>query len=331
MSLEPLVLERIKYHRRAIQKLKIAIVTVAVIGLILNLSSVTYAVYLAVSSNDVELNQAFMPVAFTLGLSIICFAIIYLAIRGIKFESHFIAHRLDPEQHQRLASFIDGLQGSSLAVGTQPPPLRVVDIKGMSTLSITLGDEDPTVILTLDALNAGLTKSEAEAIMAHELSHILIGDEVFLAARSRFDAFMWSALLLIASFGIVSIMLSAMAENSFAWYAAACCGSAVFLFSFLATKLLFQRSSHDDLLADSIAAKITNNPAALKNAILKFARLDMLGMVVRSIFSRVDSPLSYRALRNELPVNKETPMTMVPIRIKNLEAIENGHWPVLEG
>jgi Zn-dependent protease with chaperone function len=330
MTLEPLVLDRIKHHRRATKKLKIAIFAIAVISIILNLASVTYAVYLVASSDDVDLSALFILVALAIGVLTLVDTMIFLAIRGTKLESHFVAHRLDPEQHQYLAYFKDGLQGSSLAVGTNPPPLKVVDIKGVSTLSINLENGRPTVVLTPDALNAGLTKAEAEAIMAHELSHILIGDEVFIVAKSRFDLFMWSALLLTVAFGMMSMMLSAMAKNSFIWYATPCCLSAVFLLCFLGVKLLSQRSSHDDLLADSIASKITNNPGALKSAISKLAQLDMLGTVLRSILSGGNSPLLDQAIRNELPIDKETPMAMVPMRIKNLEAIENGHWPVLE-
>lgn len=330
LSMEPLVLERIKHYRRGILKQKIAIATVAVIGLILSLASVIYAFYLVASSDDVELSQAFMPVAMPLGILMMCMAISYLAIRGIKFESHFVACRLDSEQHERFVDFRNGLQGSSIAVGTKPPPLRVVDIKGVSTLSITLKDRNPTVVVTLDALNAGLSQAETEAIMAHELSHILIGDDVHLPARSRFDAFMWSALVSISAFSAASITWSAMAESSFAWYSAGCSGLVMLLFCLLVPKFLFRRRSHDDLLADSLAAKITNNPAALKNAISEFARLYLLGTVLTSIFARTDSRHPSGFWRNELIINKDESRAMVSVRIRNLEAIERGHWPVSE-
>jgi hypothetical protein len=95
------------------------------------------------------------------------------------------------------------------------------------------------------------------------------------------------------------------------------------IMGFVFTQGLRRIRLHGKLLADSIASKITSNPAALIKAILKLRDLGLLGAISTSWFSDIKPPK-----RGELAIDLKEGPANLPARIANLEAIEQGHWPV---
>ncbi len=112
-------------------------------------------------------------------------------------------------------------------------------------------------------------------------------------------------------------------------------GCSIGIMVFLARKLR-QTSLHNELLTDSIASKITGNPAALKNALIKLEGANLLGKVcprffhsIGSQYSRKEAQGKIRKLGWEFLVDYEAGYS-IGDRVLNLEAIERGNWQALE-
>jgi len=113
------------------------------------------------------------------------------------------------------------------------------------------------------------------------------------------------------------------------------CACLLGLMMFLERKLR-QISHHNELLTDSIASKITGNPAALKNALIKLYGANLLGRVCSAFLhsiapglARKEAQGKIRRLGGEFLVDYEA-VYSIDERAQNLEAIERGHWKAFE-
>jgi Zn-dependent protease with chaperone function len=233
------------------------------------------------------------------------------------------------------------------------PRLLVLDLPTVN--SITLRWEGkPAVAVTSEALGAGLPGRCAEAVMAHEVAHILMGDVFVGSTKAK-----WR----LVGVGLTAVLLApfvllALSFGSSPWLyvgLAAWTILLVFLINFFGPRVFRQ----NDLLADSVAASITGDPEALKDALV---RLDKL-------FTRSDEPFPAGARYPELlfvyevrpevllreieesgdePGDKAStgtarqdlllrlgrrgayPRFTIAQRVENLEAIERGHWLAFE-
>lgn len=220
-----------------------------------------------------------------------------------------------PARLPGLPTFRDALEAVSTAVGTKPPELVALELPTANSISF-LHMDNPAVGVTTAALRMDTTDSRAEALMAHELAHVMAGDIFLSTSRRRFRRIGYALdLMLVRPFVLLAF------ETGFAlWLPFAFVAWTVFvvLWLNLKTTSLFRNS---DLLADSIAAKITSDPGALKETIIDLGAL-MKGEQPFPAGARY--PLYFF-------VNEATrPLVTLEERIRNIESIERGHWVEFE-
>jgi Zn-dependent protease with chaperone function len=258
-------------------------------------------------------------------------------------------------------SFRSALEGVSLGMGMSPPALAVLGIPTVNSIAFR-ENRRPGIGVTAEALKAGLSLPEKEAMMAHELAHIALGD-YFLASSSA--GFEYAA----HGLGELFLMMAALVAVAVNVYLLA------FLLPLAAplaivlvdsrlrkkTRLIFRQN---DLLADTVAAKLTSDPESLRKAIEK---VWSLSETTRAVIPKtahfqgylfVTRPLEGGAVKMVtydgaaasaasggkkdttkiywVPGKSETEShtyyayDTVIKRVDNLKAIENGHWSELE-
>jgi Zn-dependent protease with chaperone function len=163
-------------------------------------------------------------------------------------------------------SFNSALEGVSIGLGINPPVLDVLGIPTVNSIAFRDGRK-PGIGVTAEALKAGLSRSEKEAMMAHEIAHITLGD-YFLASSSA--SFEYAGYGLGVLFLLMAILVT-IAINVYLLF------FLLPLFSPLMVVLVDRRLrqkkkilyQHNDLLADTIAAKLVSNPESLRTTIEK--------------------------------------------------------------
>jgi len=250
--------------------------------------------------------------------------------------------------------FKEQLEAVSIGAGIPFPDLVVLDLPTVNAVAF-LKDGEPAVGVTSKAVSRPFSRLEAEAIMAHEVAHITIGDIL-----RPLDA--WS-LRLIAFEALLSLALTALVTFLLSLIFGLDIHPAVFfvsvvtifwvgtIFGFVFRRFDFA-SRHDDILADSIAAKLTEDPSALKTAIQEVDRSVSRArklpdndhcsrhlFICPHHFKKI--PRSRLSLRDDLVVmglsTEDSEMQLrraaetIPKRLINLDAIEQGHWPAFDG
>ncbi len=163
---EPQVVASINRYRHRALALRLAVAAVLMAGVIAAL-----AAYLSVPSKGGSSSAPEAQHWVALALIAFMLALLVLFIRPEKIPVVPPPYRVSP------AVFRNALDGVSLALGLDPPRLMVLDIPTVNSISLFHAGR-PAVGVTVEALDAGLSRSTVEAMMAHELSHVLLGDVV---------------------------------------------------------------------------------------------------------------------------------------------------------
>ena len=259
-----------------------------------------------------------------------------------------------PSDRARFTVFQNALEEVSIAAGTGCPDLLVLDVPTVNSLCL-YHNRRQAVGVTAEALEAGLSRRCAEAMMAHEMSHVLMGDVV-----AGQNTLMWRLVgvsLVLAS--VLPWVFLTFAMGSSAWVYLG------FLFWLALTAGLLTvmgrlLTRQNNLLADSIAAKITGDPGAIREVLLLLeemfsrnprpfapgARYPGL-MFIYQVRPEVDVAAFEEQLADEddavrrdiqkrqhlkkLHRRRAYSRATTRERIENLEAIERGHWAVFEG
>jgi len=256
-------------------------------------------------------------------------------------------------------SWKNALEGVCIGLGMNPPVLKVLGVPTVNTIAFR-ESRKPGVGVTAEALKAGLSRSEKESMMAHEIAHIAIGD-YFLASSSAGFEYAGYGL------GVLFLLMAALVTVAINVYLL------IFLLPLglplvivLADRRLRKKTRvlyrHNDLLADTIAAKLTSDPECLRKTIEK---LWSLSEATRAVIPRTAHFQGYLFISRPLesgpikmvtydgaaaagaagtkgdstkiywvPGKTETGTSFaydsVKKRIGNLQAIEMGHWTELE-
>lgn len=238
---------------------------------------------------------------------------------------------------QALSGFRHGLEGISIAFGMPVPELTISEASGAAAFSYVLSGR-PVVAVTRSGLAAGLTAQEEEALMAHEMAHLSLGSQS--VGRGLLDAFIAFAVLFMTMTiwicGTVFVFFS-----GHPWFIGLgvvvetlVMVPAVVLTLYFGKRLRAIRR-HNDLLADSLAARATSNPGALRTALLKLERLGLTGTCDPIVKPGQTGPLTTRT-ESGVKVTVNIPSWAWPSektnigmgeRLMNLEAIERGDWP----
>jgi len=235
------------------------------------------------------------------------------------FEHKF----LPPDRIAKLGKFRDGVEGVCIAVDVDPPHGSVFEIPGASYVVFEDDDGKAAIAVSDAALDADLSVEEADAIMAQAVSHILIGD---ILKPVRREGPLALFLAVAAECGLITftVMIMAWAGKGWGWNALLGLVStgvwygSIFVVVLVAMKLA-KIEEQNLFLADSIAAKITSNPGALKSAMMKLQDKDLSGYV-----NQTDGDVNIgKGKRFTL---KRLDLKALESRIDNLTAIEAGHW-----
>ncbi len=304
-GLEPQVIECIKHYRRRAFALRAGAACVLMAAVIAALA--VYVVKLAGLAGEGATHPAGAGPWVALGVVAAALALAVMLI------DPGIIPVVSPKSFDSFKDFGNALEGVSIAAGIEPPRLLATDLPTANSISIRYSGR-PAVGVTTDALRAGLSPRHAEAMMAHEVSHILLGDVVLDTSTRRWRLV---GLSLVAAIVLPFVFLS-LAYGFGPWIYIGLVGWTVFTVVLInvAGRQVFRQN---DLLADSVAAKMTSDPGAIREAIV---RLDKM-------FRENEKPFT-PGVRYPMAFFVSDAGEETAERIKNLEAIERGHWMEFE-
>jgi Zn-dependent protease with chaperone function len=264
--------------------------------------------------------------------------------------------------------FVEALEGAAIGAGVEAPALAVHDDPAANAIAFEGTDGGQGVGVTAGLLKADVSVSEVNGIIAHELSHLVIGENISAPTITDVE-FQPSLLMVIFGISAAASLLVSPASMLYVIVEIICVAA------ILATIMLIYRSEtfimkllnlsyqHDDLLADSLAVQITRDPAALKSAIKKVDALArqsgrVPGGTILSKYLFVTPPSAsgdYFRFTTEVagemlsgrkqprtwmlfrrPANKaahkvlEMESRMTQERLINLDLIEQGRWRALK-
>ena len=293
MNLEPKVLASIKDHKRELSRkeavLLIPFIIAAIAGLALLVVVALNLPFSDIFKTGPSGSPSFVQERIALSLKLLALAclpfMIYLGFvcddraryARERFE-YFTGQHADDYEPTSLLKFQEALDGVGIAAGIQAPVLVVLDDPAPNAMAFADSEGTPYIGVTKGLLEADISVGEANAVMAHEVAHLIIGENVRPPSLWGIE-FLPSVLLVV--FGVlafISIVLLKVELSVIliAW------STTILVFLSL---ILIQRSEgfilkqldlahhHDDILADSIAAYVSRDPQALVNVISKLDAL----------------------------------------------------------
>jgi len=353
--------ERIRFYRFSSLALMLTVLAPLAFGVILALVMLIVAIaqgrcWLFESISDFSKAAAVLA---TVGILVLFAGICFTRVRSRVRRNLKDFYRETEFDRAEYESFKSALEGVSIGLGMSPPVLDVLGIPTVNSIAFREGRKTG-VGVTAEALKAGLSRSEKEAMMAHEIAHIALGD-YFLASSSA--GFEYAGYGLGVLFLLIVVLVT-IAINVYLL---------IFLLPLFAplivvladsrlrkkTKVIYR---HNDLLADTIAAKLISNPESLRKTVEK---LWALSEETRAVIPRTAHFQGYLFLCRPLesgpikmvtydgaatagaaggkadttkiywvPGKAESRTSLaydaVKSRIANLKAIEMGQWSELE-
>jgi Zn-dependent protease with chaperone function len=360
------VIERIRFYRFRSLTLRTTILAPLAFGAILALVMLIVAIvqgrcWIFESISDFSWVAAVLA---TVGILVLFAGITIIQVRARVRRNLKDFYRETDYDRAEYESFKSALEGVSIGMGMSSPVLDVLGIPTVNSIAFREG-RNPGIGVTAEALKAGLSRSEKEAMMAHEVAHIILGD-YFLASSSA--SFEYAAYGLGVFFLLMAILVTSAIN--------------VYLLLFLLPlfvplvvvlvdrrlrqkrKILYR---HNDLLADTIAARLVLDPESLRKTIEKLwslseetkavipktAHFQGYLFISRPLESGPIKIVTYESTASEQKTGNSmesekteaTKIYWVPgktesrtwfayetvkSRIANLKAIERGHWTELE-
>ncbi len=361
MDMSTDAVERISFYRFDSRALMVTILAPLAFGVILSLVLLLVAIgegrlWLFESISDFSTAAA---VVATVGILVLFVAISAVLVRSRVHRNQKDFYAETEYNRAEYESFKSALEGVSIGLGMSAPILKVLGIPTINTIAFRERGE-PGIGVTAEALKAGLSRSEKEAMMAHEMAHVALGD-YFLASSSA--GFEYAGYGLGVLFMLMAVLVT-IAIN--VYVVLFLLPLAVPLIVVLVDQRLRKKTRvlyrHNDLLADTIAAKLTSDPECLRKTIEK---LWALSEVTTAVIPRTAHFQGYLFISRPLeagpvkivtydgaastgaPGGKKdsTRIYWVPgktesrtsfafdtvkKRIANLKAIDMGHWTELE-
>ena len=360
------VIERIRFYRFSSLALRVTILVPLAFGVIIALVMLIVAIAQGrcwIFESISRFSQAAAVLA-TVGILVLFAGIAVTQVRSRVRKNLKDFYRETDYDRAEYESFKSALESVSIGLGMSPPTLDVLGIPTVNSIAFREGRK-PGVGVTAEALKAGLSRSEKEAMMAHEIAHITLGD-YFLASSSASFEYAGYGL------GVLFLLMAVLVTIAINVYLL------IFLLPLfaplivvLADRRLRQKKKilyrHNDLLADTIAAKLVSNPESLRKTIEK---LWALSEETRAVIPKtahfqgylfISRPLESGPIKmvtyngtasgdeagNSIESGKTGTSKIywvpgktesgtwfayetVKSRIANLKAIEMGHWTELE-
>jgi Zn-dependent protease with chaperone function len=385
MTFDPRVLESITSYRRKRNREQAILVAPFVLAVLLGALLLVFTLiarqWIAEVFNTSGAGDTSWTTQATLFVKILTAPLLVVLVAGFGYHlyasvryararfGYFINQQACEYGPTALDKFTEALQGAAIGAGVEAPALCVLDDPGANAVAFEDEYGGRGVGVTAGLLEADISVGEANGIMAHELSHLVIGENV--RAPDFSDVEFQPSLLLLAFGTLATVSVIASPPPSFLYVVAeVACVAAVVVFlmiryrseSFI-VKLLNLAYQHDDLLADSLAIKVTGDPAALQSAIRKVdavargsGRVPGGTVLAKYLFvTPPTSPGDYFRYATEVagemlggrkqprtwmlfsgPTNRATRKVlelesrMTTERLINLDLIEQGRWRALE-
>jgi Zn-dependent protease with chaperone function len=351
LKMEPQVIESIKRYRRQVFLQKLAVL--APLALAISACVVALVVLTAAGPGDWKLvlmgengSPSFLLWIFPLALAAL---LLLLAVRRGP-EALVVAE--EPGDGSS-GPFRRALEGVSAAAGFPAPPLRVLDIPTANSLAFLEGRK-PAVGVSREALPLGRNPRRAEAMMAHELAHVLTGELYPASMRRRFQLTGWAMI----SLELVLLTLVILMAGLSLWAGLLLLAVAPLLLFWAGWRSRFI-GRHNDLLADSVAVKLTYDPEGFRETLEELDRLFMENREFFPLKARYPYYLfAYRVRPEEqmawarqiagrlysedqdeefsedmgkwIERSSRFPRATLDMRLRNLEAIDLGHWPAFK-
>ncbi len=173
---------------------------------------------------------------------------------------------------RKFAGFLDSLEGVGIGLGARRPEAVVLELETPNAIAFTEKGKH-YVGVTAELLSADLSRNARDAIMAHEMAHIMDGDT--LRAPTLWRGFT-GALFILAPLAVLATGVVANPAGLISGpmiYAPTLIMLIGYPLAIWMTARQYKdfraERHHNDILADSIAAKVTGNPGGLREAIMK--------------------------------------------------------------
>lgn len=214
---------------------------------------------------------AYWPIIVTVCL--IWFAVAWFFHTGmIRKLAH--SHPVTRAQEPELYNLLENL---SITAGIPTPRLEIIETHARNAFASGIDQKSYTVTVTRGLMNS-LTKDELEAVLAHELAHILNRDVRLLIVTVIFTGMIGFAAQLVWSNIRYGMVFSGGRDNNKGGAALVMLVIAVVLWlGYMATLLMrFALSRRREFMADAGAVELTKNPSAMMRALMRIAGRDKI-------------------------------------------------------
>lgn len=179
------------------------------------------------------------------------------------------SHPVTRKQEPALYNLLENL---SITAGIPMPRLEIIETHARNAFASGIDQKSYTVTVTRGLMNS-LTKDELEAVLAHELAHILNGDVRLLIITIIFTGMIGFAAQLVWNNIRYSFMFSSGRGRKNGGGAAIMLVIALILgIGYLITLLSrFAISRKREYMADAGAVQLTKNPEAMMSALMRIA------------------------------------------------------------
>lgn len=185
-------------------------------------------------------------------------------------HSHPVTRAEEPELYNLLENL-------SITAGIPTPRLEIIETHARNAFASGIDQKSYAVTVTRGLMNS-LTKDELEAVLAHELAHILNRDVRLLIITVIFTGMIGFAAQLAWSNIRYGMVFSGGRGNNkgggiFIMFAIA----AILWLGYMATLLMrFALSRRREFMADAGAVELTKNPSAMMRALMRIAGRDKI-------------------------------------------------------
>jgi protein-S-isoprenylcysteine O-methyltransferase Ste14 len=245
-----------------------------------------------------------------------------------------------------LKTFRDALDAVAIGAGIPAPGLLVAGIPTVNALPVFF-QGGPHAAVTAESLQADLSYREAEAMMSQVLSRVMLEHVWGMPVILRSGLVPFFLLGVLAFVLIITLLLFIPADA--AYVVIAVLASLALLWSLKpAGRYMFKHEdiagAHADALADSIAVKLTGDPAGMKALLeklvaamgeveysmeLQYVSRYLFLCPTRAVEGESGSARGY-AFRKVLAKTLAYANMALQVRTENLAMIEQGSWPTLE-
>ncbi|MFN3700831.1 MAG: M48 family metallopeptidase [Alphaproteobacteria bacterium] len=184
-------------------------------------------------------------------------------------HSHPVTRKEEPELYNLLENL-------SITAGIPTPRLEIIETHARNAFASGIDQKSFTVTVTRGLMNS-LSKDELEAVLAHELAHILNRDVRLLIITIIFTGMIGFATQLVWSNIRYGLFFSRGSRNRGNVVVVMLVIAAILWVGYMASLLMrFALSRRREYMADAGAVELTKNPSAMMRALMRIAGRDRI-------------------------------------------------------